>query len=75
MRCVKQCQKERLPTHILYNLKSSEAALRTILGELDNALKVCNEVLENDKQHWLCLLRRSQIYKKVRVFLYLANEI
>lgn len=58
-----------MPAYLLHNLKSSEAALRAILGEQEAAISILNSVLAENKQHWLSLLRRSQIYKKVFIFL------
>ena len=70
MRCIQKCVEGNLPKYVLYNLKSSEAALRTILGEYESALSILNEVLKEEKQHWLSLIRRSQVYKKVRAKLF-----
>ena len=39
------CDAESLPTYLKNNLRSSEAAIRTILGQYDEALKICNLVL------------------------------
>ena len=44
---------------------TTKGALLTILGEFDRAMSVLNEVLRNDSSHYLALMRRSQLYKKV----------
>lgn len=44
---------------------TAKAALLTILGELDKAMSVLSEVLRTDPSHYLALMRRSQLYKKV----------
>lgn len=44
---------------------TTKGALLTILGEFDKAMSVLNEVLRNDSSHYLALMRRSQLYKKV----------
>jgi hypothetical protein len=44
---------------------TSKAALQTILGEHDRAMSTLNEVIRSDPNHYLALIRRSQVYKKV----------
>ena len=44
---------------------STKGALLCILGEIDRALSTLNEILRNDPNHYLALMRRSQVYKKV----------
>jgi Tfp pilus assembly protein PilF len=46
---------------------STKGALLCILGEVDKAMGVLNEVLRSDPNHYLALMRRSQAYKKVPV--------
>ena len=46
---------------------STKGALLSILGEVDKAMGVLNEVLRSDPNHYLALMRRSQAYKKVLV--------
>lgn len=43
---------------------STKGALLSILGEVDKAMGVLNEVLRSDPNHYLALMRRSQAYKK-----------
>jgi hypothetical protein len=43
----------------------SKGALISILGDQKAALKCLNEVLKEDPYHILCLMRRSQVLKKV----------
>jgi len=40
----------------------------SILGDQKGALETLNQVLKEDPYHVLCLMRRSQVYKKVRLF-------
>jgi hypothetical protein len=40
-----RCVEERLPKYVLNNLKSSVAALKTILGDYPGALEILDEVL------------------------------
>ena len=47
---------------------TTQAALYTILGQFDKAMNVLNEVLRNDNGHYLALVRRSQLYKRVLIF-------
>lgn len=44
---------------------STKATLEYILADYDKALLTLNSVLSKDSSHFLCLLRRSQVYKKV----------
>ena len=44
---------------------TTKAALQGILGDLDKAMNTLNEVLRTDPNHYLALLRRGQVYKKV----------
>ena len=44
---------------------TTKAALHQILGELDKAMNTLNEILRVDANHYLALIRRSQVYKKV----------
>lgn len=44
---------------------TTKAALHQILGELDRAMSTLNEILRSDQNHYLALIRRSQVYKKV----------
>jgi hypothetical protein len=44
---------------------TTKAALLTITGQLDKAAATLSEVLREDSTHYLALLRRSQLYKKV----------
>jgi hypothetical protein len=37
----------------------------SILGDQKGALETLNEVLKDEPYHALCLMRRSQVYKKV----------
>lgn len=39
------------------------------MGNYDEALTTLNSVLKNDPNHFLSLLRRSQVYKKVLLVL------
>ena len=48
---------------------TAQAALHTILGQFDKAMSALNEVLRNDSSHFLALIRRSQLYKKVELHL------
>lgn len=50
---------------VIYNIMTAKAALLTILGELERAMSVLSEVLRSDPSHYLALMRRSQLYKKV----------
>ena len=50
---------------VIYNIMSTKGALLCILGEIDRALSTLNEILRNDPNHYLALMRRSQVYKKV----------
>lgn len=43
---------------------SSKGALECILGQYDEALATLNAVIKKDPTHFLCLMRRSQVYKK-----------
>lgn len=47
---------------------SSKGALMSILGDQKGALDCLNEVLKEDPYHALCLMRRSQVLKKVLIF-------
>jgi Tfp pilus assembly protein PilF len=44
---------------------TAKGALLTILGDFDRAMSVLNEVLRSDPNHYLAIMRRSQLYKKV----------
>jgi Tfp pilus assembly protein PilF len=46
---------------------TTKAALQSILGEQDSAMSTLNEVLRTDPSHYLAMIRRSQVYKKVSV--------
>jgi len=46
---------------------SSKGALLCILGDFDRAMSTLNEVLRSDPNHYLSLMRRSQVYKKVQL--------
>lgn len=48
---------------------TTKGALLSILGELDKAMSTLNEVIKNDSNHYLALIRRSQVYKKVKIIL------
>ena len=52
---------------VIYNIMSTKGALLCILGEFDRAMATLNEVLRSDPSHYLALMRRSQVYKKVTV--------
>jgi len=62
------CKKNQEPRTLLYNLMSSKGALMSILGDQKGALDCLNEVLKEDPYHALCLMRRSQVLKKVIQF-------
>lgn len=47
---------------------TTKAALHQILGELDKAMNTLNEILRVDANHYLALIRRSQVYKKKKKF-------
>ena len=49
---------------------TTKAALLSIVGQQDKAMSVLNEVLRADGNHYLALVRRSQVYKKVDVLVY-----
>lgn len=49
---------------------TTKAALLSILGQQDKAMNVLNEVLRSDANHYLALVRRSQVYKKVNRIIY-----
>ena len=49
---------------------TTKASLQQILGDVDKAMGTLNEVLRVDPNHYLALIRRSQVYKKV----FLANS-
>jgi tetratricopeptide (TPR) repeat protein len=51
---------------VIFNIMSTKGALQCILGEFDRAMSTLNEVLRSDPNHYLALMRRSQVYKKVR---------
>jgi hypothetical protein len=44
---------------------TAKGGLLTILGDFERAMSVLNEVIRNDSSHYLALMRRSQLYKKV----------
>lgn len=44
---------------------TTKASLQSILGEVDRAMSTLNEILRTDANHYLALIRRSQVYKKV----------
>ena len=46
---------------------TAKGALLTILGDFERAMSVLSEVIRNDSSHYLALMRRSQLYKKVAV--------
>ena len=46
---------------------TTKAALQNITGECDRAMATLNEILRTDPNHYLALIRRSQVYKKVRL--------
>lgn len=43
---------------------TTKASLQSILGEVDRAMSTLNEILRTDANHYLALIRRSQVYKK-----------
>lgn len=45
---------------------TAKGALLGILGELDKAMATLNEVIKGDSSHYLGLIRRSQVFKKVQ---------
>lgn len=51
---------------MVFNIQSAKATLEYILGDYDAALSTLNSVLKKDPYHFLSLLRRSQVYKKVK---------
>lgn len=46
---------------------TAKAALLCILGDFDLSMSTLNEVLRTDPNHYLALIRRSQVYKKVNL--------
>lgn len=63
--CVDFCRRTQEEESVVFNILSTKATLEYILGEYDKALSTLNSVLNRDHTHFLCLLRRSQVYKKV----------
>ncbi|CAM6000184.1 unnamed protein product [Sphagnum balticum] len=51
---------------MIQNILSTKGALQCILGDHDRAISTLNEVLKSEPTHYLCLIRRSQVYKKKR---------
>lgn len=60
---------------IIHNIMSTKGALLSILGEVDKAMGVLNEVLRSDPNHYLALMRRSQAYKKVLVLTFRKGNL
>lgn len=50
---------------MIFNIMTTKAALQSILGDQDAAMNTLNEVLRTDPNHYLAMIRRSQVYKKV----------
>ncbi len=63
--CITFCQKTDEDRAVIHNILSTKATLQYILGKYDDSLKTLNGVLKKDPYHFLSLLRRSQVYKKV----------
>jgi hypothetical protein len=66
--CLDFCKRTKEEDSVIFNILSTKATLEYILGEFDKALVTLNSVLTRDHSHFLCLLRRSQVYKKVPLF-------
>ncbi len=64
--CIGICKKNQEPKSLLLNLMSSKGALHSILGDQKAALECLNEALSEDPYNSLCLIRRSQVFKKVK---------
>jgi hypothetical protein len=60
---------------MVFNILSAKATLQYILGDYDAALTTLNAVLKKDPYHFLSLLRRSQVYKKVIIAQSLEEQI
>ena len=54
---------------------TTKGTLQSILGDLSGAISTLNEVLRNDPGHWLCRMRRSQVYKKVSHGIWQKNQL
>jgi len=65
--CIAFCHRTREAQSLIFNIMTTKAALHQILGELDKAMNTLNEILRVDANHYLALIRRSQVYKKVRL--------
>lgn len=64
--CVNFCHKTHEEQSVIFNILSTKATLEYILGDYDTALTTLNSVLSKDPYHYLCLMRRSQVFKKVK---------
>ena len=67
--CIAFCHRTRQAQSLIFNIMTTKATLQQILGDVDKAMGTLNEVLRVDPNHYLALIRRSQVYKKV----FLAN--
>lgn len=53
---------------------STKGALLSILGDQEKAMSVLNEIVKNQPNHYLALIRRSQVYKKVHRSILIERE-
>jgi Tfp pilus assembly protein PilF len=65
--CISFCRKTDECESVVFNISSAKASLEYILGDYDAALATINGVLRRDPYHFLSLLKRSQVYKKVGI--------
>ena len=63
--CVDFAKKTREEQSVIHNILSTQATLEYILGDFDKSLATLSSILSKDPGHFLSLLRRSQVYKKV----------
>ena len=63
--CLNFCYRTEESDTVVSNVQSAKATVEYVLGEYDNALNTLSNVLRTDPAHFLCLFRRSQVYKKV----------
>lgn len=62
------CYRTREAQSLIFNIMTTKAALQSILGDQDGAMSTLNEVLRTDPNHYLSMIRRSQVYKKVLLY-------